>query len=67
MTQPTSVNIRVTVLVAAAAGLLAAGAAATYLVLQSRYVTSRSDMAAAIPPAGASAAPASASPARANP
>ena len=61
MTQPTSVNIRLTVLVAAAAGLLAAGAAATYLVLQSRDVTSRSDMAAAIPPAGASAAPASAS------
>ena len=51
MTQPTSVNIRVTVLVAAAAGLLAAGAAATYIIIQSRYVTSRSDMAAAIPPA----------------
>ncbi len=58
MTDHTSVNVRLTVLVAAAAGLLATGAAATFFVLRSRDVASHSQTTAAIPPAGPPAAPA---------
>jgi RND family efflux transporter MFP subunit len=57
MTEHMSVNLRWSVLVAAAAGLLAAGAAGTYLVWRSSAIGDHSKTATSTLPASASAAP----------